>query len=760
MPAPESPADVDNLPHNFLSIQDGTLCEWCHDGLQRVSEDGEPFRMRSLTDLLYASDYCHLCAMWMRALRQSVSDLEESGQDAALHQHPLAQNAMEPEDVKLQFLDFPDWERLGFRRKIAWPRMGTIWATLDMIKADDVNTIDTKPLPPSDLSDVTTGSIKQWLEHCDQDHDQCKYAKDTTWKPTRLLHISPKLGSLHIRLVEGADIPDQVEYVTLSHRWGSASHVQLKKDNLESFKTPMALENLSRTFNDACEIVRKLGHEYLWIDSLCIIQDDEKDWAFEAGRMASVYGNAWLCISAHVAAEDKNGLFSKERDENAWLPVWVRREWGGPFSGDYCVSEYQHWWMHVTNSSLNKRSWVLQERILAPRVLHLGLEQVALECCSTAVCERLLFGDPTSAEGFALMSPLKNFILGLRNNDLKDNLTVEYVFGNWNQIVRAYGQGQLTIEADKLIALAGLVDVFDQVFASKEPESDDNIEEVNKVKGNQSDLLSQDGEAFHQMPTKRNFIAGLWRPYAEMQLVWRATSKVQRYQPHGNAPGAPGKRYNRYVAPSWSWCSLKDTFVEPQEARSIDTYFVKILDVKIVPSPNLDPETPLSGLKYCTAPGSFLRLRGSILPIAGLGYGGGMKFINFNTPGRAGWEKDAIEVHSKNYWDVEFEQEALNCKTPFAVPVFADMTRITNPLHCLILDKRRDEQDKPYCVRIGACVIDEPGHAKAFWDGVEAFDRVAAGKDGRHDGVYRLAKGGEDLYEKEDGVLQRVIEIR
>jgi hypothetical protein len=136
MSASESPANFGNLPPKFLSIQDGTLCDWCHDGLQRVSEDGEPYRMRALKDLLYASDYCHLCAMWMRALRQSVRDLEESGQDAALHQHPLAQNVMEPEDVKLQFLDLPDWERLGFRRKIAWPLMGPIWATLDMVKAD------------------------------------------------------------------------------------------------------------------------------------------------------------------------------------------------------------------------------------------------------------------------------------------------------------------------------------------------------------------------------------------------------------------------------------------------------------------------------------------------------------------------------------------------------------------------------------------------------------------------------------------------
>ncbi|KAM0195770.1 hypothetical protein ACHAPI_006323 [Fusarium lateritium] len=757
MSASESTPDS---PPKFLSIQDGTLCDWCHDGLQRVSEDGEPYRMRALTDLLHASGYCHLCAMWMRALHQSVCDLEESGQDAALHQHPLAQNVVEPEDVKLQFLDLPDWELLGFRRKIAWPRMGPIWATLDMIKANDANTINTKPLPSSDRDNATWESIKQWLDCCDKDHDQCRYTKDTAWKPTRLLHISAELGPSHIRLVEGEDIPDQVEYLTLSHRWGSASHIQLKKDNLESFKTSIPLDKLSRTFNDACEIVRTLGHEYLWIDSLCIIQDDEQDWAFEAGRMTSVYGNAWLSISAHVTAEDNNGLFSRERDSNAWLPVWVRREWGGSFAGDYCVSEYQHWWMHVTNSSLNKRSWVFQERILAPRVLHLGLEQVALECCSTAVCERLPFGDPTSAEGVALLSRLKNFSFGLRHGDLNDNLTIEYVFGNWNQIVRSYAQGQLTMETDKLVALAGLVDAFGQVFASEGPESDDINEEVNKGKGVESGLPSQDKEAFSQRPTKDNFIAGLWRPYAEMQLVWRAMSRVQRYQLDGSAPGAPGKRYDGYVAPSWSWCSLKDTFIEPQEARSIDRYFVKVLDVKILPSPKFDPKNPLSGLKYCAAPGSLLRLRGSILPIAGLGYGGGMQFINFNAPGRAGWEKDSIKVHSKNYWDVEFEQEAIKCKTPFAVPVFADMSRITNPLHCLILDKRLDEQDELYCVRIGACVIDKPGDVKAFWVGVEAFDRVAAGQEERHNGVYRLAKEGKDVYVKDDGVLQRIIDIR
>ncbi|KAM0543444.1 hypothetical protein ACHAPJ_012308 [Fusarium lateritium] len=706
MSAPESSSNTGNAPPKFLSFQDGTLCEWCHDGLQEVSKNrGEPFRTRALSDLLEVSSYCKFCAMWAKALRQSERDMREEGQEAALKQHPLVQDIVDPKDVKLQFVSLHDWESQNFQQRIAWPHLGPQWAALDYIRAD----------------------------------------------------------------VEGADIPDQVEYLTLSHRWGGTNPLRLTRDTLEPFKSSIYVDDLSRTFVDTCNTVRRLGHVYLWIDSLCIIQDDVEDWALEAGRMSSVYGNSWLNICAAGASDDYDGLFyrKEKRDVDAWLPIWVRREWGGPFSGDYCVSDHHNWWTRVANSPLNRRGWVFQERILAPRALHLGLEQVVLECCSTSVCERLPYGDPAARGGHALMSLIKQFVLGVRNNDLAQ-LTLEGVFRDWNQVVRGYAQGQLTIETDRLVALAGLVDAFYPVFESiaKNDIFEDRDEADENKEGPDPEVPDKPSETSDQVAGKQTtqdiFIAGLWLPYAAMQLAWRATSTIQRHQMNGNAPSAPGKRYDQYVAPTWSWCSVKDAVIEPQEVRPIDTYFVAVLDTNIVPSPDFDPENTLSGLKYCCAPGSFLRLQCSILPIAGLGKIDGMQFFDFNTmKDSVNSERQTITVESRNYYDVPFHEEAVYCEMPCAVPIFADRSRILEPLHCLILDGRKGEQGNLYFVRLGALVLDDSSDVRAFWNGIEVFDRIDPGKAQRYDGEYRLGPNDyKPRYEKMDGVLQRVIEIR
>ncbi|KAF4437477.1 tol, partial [Fusarium albosuccineum] len=401
--------DTGNDLIKLLTKQDGTLCDFCHDALTNPPESGAPFLTRALSELVDASSYCGFCAMWVRALDQSAQDLGEAGQDVARKLHPLVQESVEPEDVLLQFVSLHDWERGSIEQRIAWPHMGPIWATLDLVKTDGL-------LAESDRDDSTWKTIRAWLAHCGSNHNFCKWKKDISWKPSRLIHINPSSDPLEIHLVEGADVPDRVEYLTLSHCWGGGSPLQLTKETLEPFKSSISADDLPRTFLDACNVVKLLGHKYLWIDSLCIIQDDPEDWAIQAGRMASVYGNAWLSICATAASDVHDGLFSveEERDRKAWLPIWVRRAWGGPFSGDYCVSDFRSWWTRLANTPLNRRAWAFQERALAPRVLHLGLEQVAFECCSMCACERLPLRDPIRRQGpySHNLSDVKDLILG------------------------------------------------------------------------------------------------------------------------------------------------------------------------------------------------------------------------------------------------------------------------------------------------------------------------------------------------------------
>ena len=200
--------------------------------------------------------------------------------------------------------------------------------------------------------------------------------------------------------------------------------------------------------------------------------------------------------------------------------------------------------------------------------------------------------------------------------------------------------------------------------------------------------------------------------------------------------------------------TMKDAIIEPQGVSPVDIYFATVLDVKTLPSPdNGSKETPRSSLY----------IQGSIIPIAGLGKGNGMKLINFDTikkDGGSGWEGKTIDIDSKNYWDVDFEEEAAKCEGPFAMPVFADMTRITHPLHCLVLDRLHDEKGM-YAVRLGTFVLHNMDDVKAFWKGVEAFDSVSPDGTKRCDGLFRFVDtDGRGEYKKTDEVLQRVFEIR
>ena len=117
--------------------------------------------------------------------------------------------------------------------------------------------------------------------------------------PTRLIDIS---GSTpRIRLSE--QLVGPISYVTLSHCWGKSHKLTLQRNNLHAFQDKIPDEALPKTFEDAIFIARYLGFGYLWIDSLCIIQDDEDDWKRESVLMTSVYGGGVLNIAA-TSAED------------------------------------------------------------------------------------------------------------------------------------------------------------------------------------------------------------------------------------------------------------------------------------------------------------------------------------------------------------------------------------------------------------------------------------------------------------------------
>jgi Heterokaryon incompatibility protein (HET) len=120
--------------------------------------------------------------------------------------------------------------------------------------------------------------------------------------PTRVIDVGPSDASIEPRLIisKGRD----GAYIALSHRWGapdlSKPQLTTTAANLPAMIEKIPLESMPLNYKDAVITTRKLSFRYLWIDSLCIIQDSMQDWEAESAKMGEVYQNAQLTIAALV----------------------------------------------------------------------------------------------------------------------------------------------------------------------------------------------------------------------------------------------------------------------------------------------------------------------------------------------------------------------------------------------------------------------------------------------------------------------------
>jgi hypothetical protein len=194
--------------------------------------------------------------------------------------------------------------------------------------------------------------------------------------PTRLLHSSNE----GLRVVCTAGWTTKPRYATLSHCWGNAPFTKLLKDNSNAFAQSIGFEQLPQTFKDALKITRKLGLDYLWIDSLCIIQDSEQDWQVEAGQMSSVYGGSYVNIAAFSGKSAHEGCLFRSEDKIDGFQARVTA--AGHPSAVVQFERYDAYRNAVTSSHLATRAWTFQEKILPLRTIHFGHWGTLWECAS------------------------------------------------------------------------------------------------------------------------------------------------------------------------------------------------------------------------------------------------------------------------------------------------------------------------------------------------------------------------------------------
>ncbi|EWY83526.1 hypothetical protein FOYG_13334 [Fusarium oxysporum NRRL 32931] len=150
----------------------------------------------------------------------------------------------------------------------------------------------------------------EWYEACSDSHESCQRLRSSPkFAPSRLIDISS--GDDWKLCLYPRDILDPPDYMTLSYRWAKNPSVVLLNSNLEDFRRGAPISRLLKTFREAMTVARRLSIKYLWVDSLCIIQDSTEDWARESLQTHQVYANSACTISVTASEGPDEGLFRK-----------------------------------------------------------------------------------------------------------------------------------------------------------------------------------------------------------------------------------------------------------------------------------------------------------------------------------------------------------------------------------------------------------------------------------------------------------------
>ncbi|CAH0023890.1 unnamed protein product [Clonostachys rhizophaga] len=229
--------------------------------------------------------------------------------------------------------------------------------------------------------------LNAWINLCNKTHscslDKANGSAPGRHMPTRLISVGYEYTST-IRLVDSIELSND-KYVALSHRWGDVPNQKMVRttvSNIDDFKKEIRFESLPRTFQDAVKLARVIGVAFLWIDSLCIIQGDEEDWAKEAARMEEVFSYAY-CVFAATSAKSSLGGFLGDRKPRPSVAVSTS---GNRMYLSKYIDDFEN---DVEHGLLNTRGWVLQERALARRTIHITSTQIYWECGHGIYCETL-----------------------------------------------------------------------------------------------------------------------------------------------------------------------------------------------------------------------------------------------------------------------------------------------------------------------------------------------------------------------------------
>jgi len=261
--------------------------------------------------------------------------------------------------------------------------------------------------------------------------------------PTRLLNVGSDAASPHVHVQETKGKIGI--YAALSYCWGVSEQPTTLKSNLASRERQIILKELPQTVQDAVYVVRSLNIQFLWIDALCIIQDDEVDKRIEIQEMGSIYKNAIFTIAASSSGSVMDGFLLK-RDELAsvHLPIQL----SGDTFGTVRLNRWQY--ADVYDEPLHQRGWTLQEHLLSRRILLFSKHELLWRCAT----HQLIPIRRSHLQYSTFFQGLPVHIFGIPAHPLQSLQKQQLEI--WPKIVLQYSSRKLSNPADKINALVGI----------------------------------------------------------------------------------------------------------------------------------------------------------------------------------------------------------------------------------------------------------------------------------------------------------------
>ena len=352
-------------------------------------------------------------------------------------------------------------------------------------------------------------SGRTMLQTCISSHTNCPKPSGT-FIPTRLVEIrATKDQRMKARLIK-TEAGRCYNYAALSYCWGGDQSYKTCAGNLTTYEDEIPFESLALTIQHAIKEVSDLGIDYLWVDSLCIQQDNQTEKAVEISRMADVYSEAAVTLLVQRAAHAADGFMHGRNGCEGAVSLPLRVEDGitirvGLLRGDsFSVKDY-----------LRSRGWTLQERLMSVRVIEYGDLQTKWTCMETQRADG--FGMNNDNSGSDIQRYINYRGHAPKFGNCPSLVDHEKFSRNWRQVVEDYSCRKLTDQADRLPAIAAIACGFASL-----------------------------------LPENSRYVAGHWLDFLSSSLCW----KVREITIFESTGLGLEPRPEPATAPTWSWASV------------------------------------------------------------------------------------------------------------------------------------------------------------------------------------------------------------